>query len=132
MNMILHDNPTVLIAQSNTLVDPKFKDGDTLKTFDYVIANSPFSDKRWSTGLDPLNDPCQAGTKATLQSGRRKPPRKPPNSREIRNSTSAITNTILAMPTAAKAIPPNPRTPAISAMTRRVTTRPNIFFSPES
>ncbi|MGH8559387.1 MAG: N-6 DNA methylase [Methylococcales bacterium] len=28
-----------------------------LKTFDYVVANPPFSDKRWSTGLDPLNDP---------------------------------------------------------------------------
>ena len=23
----------------------------------YVVANPPFSDKRWSTGLDPLNDP---------------------------------------------------------------------------
>ena len=57
MNMILHDNPTALIAQGNTLTDPKFKDGDALKTFDYVVANPPFSDKRWSTGLDPLNDP---------------------------------------------------------------------------
>ncbi len=57
MNMILHNNPTALIVQGNTLTDPKFKDGDTLKTFDYVVANPPFSDKRWSTGLDPLNDP---------------------------------------------------------------------------
>ena len=56
MNMILHDNPTALIVQGNTLADPKFKDGDTLKTFDFVVANPPFSDKRWSTGLDPLND----------------------------------------------------------------------------
>jgi type I restriction enzyme M protein len=30
-----------------------------LKTFDYVVANPPFSDKRWSTGLDPLNDPFE-------------------------------------------------------------------------
>ena len=59
MNMILHNNPTALIVQGNTLTDPKFKDGGTLKTFDYVIANPPFSDKRWSTGLDPLNDPYQ-------------------------------------------------------------------------
>jgi type I restriction enzyme M protein len=59
MNMILHDNPTALIVQGNTLTDPKFKDGDTLKTFDYVVANPPFSDKRWSTGLDPHNDPYQ-------------------------------------------------------------------------
>ena len=57
MNMILHNNPTALIVQGNTLADPKFKDGDTLKTFDYVVANPPFSDKRWSTGIDPLNDP---------------------------------------------------------------------------
>ena len=57
MNMILHDNPTALIVQGNTLADPKFKDGDTLKTFDFVVANPPFSDKRWTTGLDPLNDP---------------------------------------------------------------------------
>src|SRR6266508_523481 len=57
MNMILHNNPTALVVQGNTLTDPKFKDGDTLKTFDYVVANPPFSDKRWSTGLDPANDP---------------------------------------------------------------------------
>ena len=57
MNMILHNNATAQIIQGNTLSDPKFKDGDTLKTFDYVVANPPFSDKRWSTGLDPLNDP---------------------------------------------------------------------------
>ena len=57
MNMILHNNPTALIAQGNTLAAPRFKDGDVLKTFDYVVANPPFSDKRWSTGLDPLHDP---------------------------------------------------------------------------
>jgi type I restriction enzyme M protein len=59
MNMILHNNPTALIAQGNTLADPKHRDGDSLKLFDYVVANPPFSDKRWSTGLDPLNDPYQ-------------------------------------------------------------------------
>jgi type I restriction enzyme M protein len=59
MNMILHNNPTALVVQGNTLTDPKFKDGGTLKTFDYVVANPPFSDKRWSTGLDPLNDPYE-------------------------------------------------------------------------
>src|SRR5690242_8941772 len=59
MNMILHNNPTALIVQGNTLTDPKFKDGDTLKTFDYVVANPPFSDKRWSTGLDPEKDPYE-------------------------------------------------------------------------
>jgi type I restriction enzyme M protein len=59
MNMILHNNPTALVVQGNTLTDPKFKDGSTLKTFDYVVANPPFSDKRWSTGLDPLTDPYE-------------------------------------------------------------------------
>ncbi|RAU22670.1 type I restriction-modification system subunit M [Paramagnetospirillum kuznetsovii] len=59
MNMILHNNPTALIVQGNTLADPKFKDGDALKTFDYAVANPPFSDKRWSTGIDPLHDPHQ-------------------------------------------------------------------------
>jgi type I restriction enzyme M protein len=59
MNMILHDNPTALIVQGNTLSDPQFKVGAALKTFDFVVANPPFSDKRWSTGLDPLNDPYE-------------------------------------------------------------------------
>ena len=59
MNMILHDNPTALIVQGNTLTDPKFKEYGTLKTFDYVVANPPFSDKRWGTGLDPMNDPFE-------------------------------------------------------------------------
>ena len=56
MNMILHNNPTATIAQGNSLANPKFKEGDALKTFDYVVANPPFSDKRWRTGLDPEND----------------------------------------------------------------------------
>jgi type I restriction enzyme M protein len=57
MNMILHNQAEALILQGNTLADPKFKDGDTLKTFNYIVANPPFSDKRWSTGIDPLHDP---------------------------------------------------------------------------
>jgi type I restriction enzyme M protein len=57
MNLILHNCPTALVAQGNTLANPLFKEDDRLKTFDYVVANPPFSDKRWSTGLDPLNDP---------------------------------------------------------------------------
>jgi type I restriction enzyme M protein len=57
MNMILHDNPTALIMSGNTLTDPKFKVGSGLKSFDFVVANPPFSDKSWSTGLDPQNDP---------------------------------------------------------------------------
>jgi len=59
MNMILHNNPTAVIEQGNTLANPKFKDGETLKTFDYVVANPPFSDKRWSNGVDTANDPYE-------------------------------------------------------------------------
>jgi type I restriction enzyme M protein len=59
MNMILHDFPTANILQGNTLASPKFKDGEQLRTYDYVVANPPFSDKTWSTGLTPQNDPYQ-------------------------------------------------------------------------
>jgi type I restriction enzyme M protein len=51
MNMILHDYATAEIKQGNTLANPLFTDDEGLKTFDYVVANPPFSDKRWSNGL---------------------------------------------------------------------------------
>jgi type I restriction enzyme M protein len=51
MNMILHDFPTANILSGNTLASPKFLDGESLRTYDYVVANPPFSDKTWSTGL---------------------------------------------------------------------------------
>ena len=58
MNMILHDNPTAEIWQDNTLSDPHFKNRTAaLKTFDFVVANPPFSTKSWSSGLDPEHDP---------------------------------------------------------------------------
>jgi type I restriction enzyme M protein len=57
MNMILHDYATAEVKQGNTLANPLFKDAEALKTFDYVVANPPFSDKRWSTGLTPDADP---------------------------------------------------------------------------
>ncbi|MGQ0524315.1 MAG: type I restriction-modification system subunit M, partial [Betaproteobacteria bacterium] len=44
MNMILHDFPTANILSGNTLAAPKFKDGEKLRTYDYVVANPPFSD----------------------------------------------------------------------------------------
>jgi type I restriction enzyme M protein len=59
MNMILHDFPTANILAGNTLASPKFKDGEQLRTYDYVVANPPFSDKTWSNGLTPANDPYQ-------------------------------------------------------------------------
>jgi len=59
MNMILHDFPTADIQSGNTLANPKFLDGPQLRTYDYVVANPPFSDKTWSTGLTPSDDPHQ-------------------------------------------------------------------------
>lgn len=58
MNLILHDCPTGEIWQDNTLSAPHFKEPKTnaLKTFDFVVANPPFSTKAWTNGLDPAND----------------------------------------------------------------------------
>jgi type I restriction enzyme M protein len=56
MNMILHNNPSAEIKQGNTLANPLFLDGASLRQFDYVVANPPFSFKSWSNGLDADND----------------------------------------------------------------------------
>ncbi|MAF01923.1 type I restriction-modification system subunit M [Herbaspirillum sp.] len=57
MNMILHDNATAEIWQDNTLVRPHFKQKDgSLKTFDFIVANPPFSSKNWSNGFSPAQD----------------------------------------------------------------------------
>ena len=54
MNMILHDNPTAEIAAggSSTLSAPAFApSASELKTFDFVVANPPFSTKSWQNGF---------------------------------------------------------------------------------
>ena len=56
MNMILHDNETADLRHGNTLATPDFTDGDRLRTFDFAVANPPFSDKAWTNGLNPEND----------------------------------------------------------------------------
>lgn len=57
MNMILHGNEIAEIQQGDTISSPEFKNHDgTLKTFDFAVANPPFSTKSWSSGLDPQND----------------------------------------------------------------------------
>lgn len=80
MNMILHGYPTAELWRGNTLSSPYFKnnegprptsffrdrDGNPigevssnyggLKTFDYAVANPPFSTKSWTNGVDPAND----------------------------------------------------------------------------
>ena len=52
MNMILHGNETHDIRQGDTLSDPKFLKGEQLQTFDYFVANPPFSVKTWKNGFD--------------------------------------------------------------------------------
>ncbi len=57
MNMFLHGYPTHELCRGNTLADPHFKSPDgSLMTFDFAVANPPFSAKAWSNGLDPAND----------------------------------------------------------------------------
>ncbi|WQS51409.1 type I restriction-modification system subunit M [Helicobacter pylori] len=53
MNMILHNSATADIAKggSSTLSNPLFIENGMLKTFDYVVANPPFSLKNWTDGL---------------------------------------------------------------------------------
>ena len=57
MNMWLHGYPEASIAGGNTIATPQFKDSETsLKRFDFVVANPPFSVKSWSTGITPISD----------------------------------------------------------------------------
>lgn len=58
MNMILHGQEAIEIHRGqSTLSDPFFKDSNGyLKTFDFVVANPPFSSKNWATGLNPQDD----------------------------------------------------------------------------
>jgi type I restriction-modification enzyme subunit M len=56
MNMILHGEPTAEIKQGNTIASPKFLTGGALKTFDFAVANPPFSNKNWMNGIVPQND----------------------------------------------------------------------------
>ena len=63
INMILHSHDTAFIAHDNSLSSPYFKqdmqrqqEDHRLKTFDFVVANPPFSNKAWSTGFDPDHD----------------------------------------------------------------------------
>jgi type I restriction enzyme M protein len=57
MNMILHDNATAKVVQGNTLSSPEWKDANgKLKTFDFAVANPPFSNKNWTSGLNPHED----------------------------------------------------------------------------
>lgn len=56
MNMFLHDVEDFKIARGDTLRAPAFYEGDQISTFDCVIANPPFSLKKWGDDLW-LKDP---------------------------------------------------------------------------
>ena len=48
MNLVLHGVADFDIRSGNTLHDPALIEGDRLKTFDVVLANPPYSIKRWN------------------------------------------------------------------------------------
>jgi len=48
MNLVLHGVEDFHIATGNTLSSPAFIEGDHLKTFDVVMANPPYSIKKWN------------------------------------------------------------------------------------
>ena len=57
MNMVIHNCADAELWRENTLSRPYHKGPDgKLKQFDFIVANPPFSDKAWHTGLDLNND----------------------------------------------------------------------------
>lgn len=57
MNMILHNTATAKIWKGNTISDPQWKEANgQLKTFDFAVANPPFSNKNWTSGINPAKD----------------------------------------------------------------------------
>jgi type I restriction enzyme M protein len=48
MNLVLHGVEDFEIVTGNTLSDPAFIERDRLKTFDVVLANPPYSIKKWN------------------------------------------------------------------------------------
>ena len=48
MNLVLHGVADFKVVSSNTLSDPAFVERDRLKTFDVVLANPPYSIKKWN------------------------------------------------------------------------------------
>ena len=56
MNLALHGIEDYAVARGDTLADPQFSERDALRTFDVVLANPPYSIKRWNRdafGSDP-------------------------------------------------------------------------------
>ncbi|WP_138422378.1 type I restriction-modification system subunit M [Maritimibacter alexandrii] len=52
MNMIMHGREDAEIAPGDVIGEPQFLVSDTaIQTFDFVVANPPFSSKAWNSGL---------------------------------------------------------------------------------
>ena len=56
MNMFMHEIDEFLIVQGNTLDEPRILENDQLKQFDVIMANPPYSVKKWSQKKF-INDP---------------------------------------------------------------------------
>lgn len=56
MNMFMHNIDEFLVVQGDTLDSPQILENDELKKFDVIMANPPYSIKRWSQAKW-MNDP---------------------------------------------------------------------------
>jgi len=56
MNMFMHNIDEFLVVQGDTLDSPQILENDELKQFDVIMANPPYSIKRWSQ-QKWINDP---------------------------------------------------------------------------
>lgn len=66
MNMVIHNNADAELWRGNVITQPHFKNPNGgLRTFDFVVANPPFSDKAWSTGLEQGFGRFEDGTPPT-------------------------------------------------------------------
>ena len=50
MNLVIHGVSDFQISSGNTLAAPTFVEDDELRTFDVVLANPPYSIKKWNRG----------------------------------------------------------------------------------
>jgi type I restriction enzyme M protein len=69
MNLLLHGVEDFEVLRGDTLAEPKFLEGDRLRTFDVVLANPPYSIKQWNRDLW-ASDPFGRNTLGTPPQGR--------------------------------------------------------------
>jgi type I restriction enzyme M protein len=69
MNLVLHGIDDFEIARGDTLAEPKFLEGDGVRKFDLVLANPPYSIKKWPRDKW-ASDPFARNTLGTPPQGR--------------------------------------------------------------